>query len=107
MTDRGTVDPARQGIATPDDPLAPRGADQVNVDDARAAVAGWRDSGMVLFGLHQIAVALADEVERLRESDYAAPDGPYSQQPFNEAGLVGPAKDATGAPLNAGNGVRR
>ncbi len=68
---RGTVDPTRQGIAAPAPDPADElpGAAPVGVDDARALVAGWpRDGSMTLFGLHQIAIALADEVEQLRHA---------------------------------------
>jgi hypothetical protein len=55
------------GAVTPQaepDPIP--GAPPVSADEALAAVAGWQREGMRLFGLHQIAVALAAEVERLR-----------------------------------------
>lgn len=45
------------------DPLP--GAAPVSVEEALAAVAGWQKSSR-LFGLHQISIALAAEVERLR-----------------------------------------
>ncbi len=38
----------------------------VSVDEALAAVARWQASGMPLFGLHRLAIVLADEVENLR-----------------------------------------
>ena len=69
---RGTVDPTRQGIQAPSTPgdLPPiPTAGPVSVEQALAAVAGWRAQGIPLFGLHQVAVALADEVERLRGAD--------------------------------------
>jgi hypothetical protein len=69
---RREIDPARQGIASPaPDPLDELpGAAAVSAEQARASVAEWLRSGMPLFGLHQIAIALDREVERLRT--YAA-----------------------------------
>lgn len=67
LSDRGLVDPTRQGIAAPlaePDPLP--GAAPISVNDALAAVAGWQAARMPLFGIHQIAVALAGEVEQCR-----------------------------------------
>jgi hypothetical protein len=41
----------------------------VSASDASAQVAAWKHDGVSLSGLHQIAIALDDEVKRLRE-DY-------------------------------------
>lgn len=61
-----TVDPTRQGIASPSpDPLMPQSAPPVSAAEAQAAVDGWAPD-MPRFGLHRIAEALASECERLR-----------------------------------------
>lgn len=38
----------------------------VSTEQAMAAVRGWLESGMPLYGLHQVAVALAHEVDAIR-----------------------------------------
>lgn len=53
------------------EPLDFPDADPVTVDDARAMVDGWRPTvspGLPITGLHQIAIALAAEVERLTKA---------------------------------------
>jgi hypothetical protein len=54
------------------DPLT--GAAPVSVDAARGAVDGWLASGMALFGLHQVAIALRLEDARLAVIHAALPE---------------------------------
>ena len=74
MSERGIVDATRQGMPTtykPDELPPVASAAPVSVDQALAAVEGWRSSGMPLFGLHQVAIALRQEVERLNAEVFA------------------------------------
>lgn len=66
-TSERVVDATRQGGVSPDPLDELPGAAPVSVDAAMARVASWqRDERAPLFGLHQIAIALATEVTRLR-----------------------------------------
>src|ERR1044072_8467606 len=68
MSDR-VIDTERAGgavpVLDPHDEFPP--AAPVSVEQACAAVDGWLESGMPLFGIHQSAVALRREVKQCLE----------------------------------------